>query len=43
MGARRYPSYDVGTGGRIVVSGPLGDPRRAIRITQDWFRAFREP
>ena len=43
MGARRYPSYDVGSGGRIVVSGPLGDPRRAIRITQDWFRAFREP
>ncbi|MYC65366.1 MAG: protein kinase [Acidobacteriia bacterium] len=43
MGARRYPSYDVGTGGRFVVSGPLGDPRRAIRITQDWFPAFREP
>lgn len=43
MGARRYPAYDVGSGGRIVVSGPLGDPRHAIRITQDWLPEFREP
>lgn len=44
MAARRYPSYDVGTGERFVVSGPLGGPRRrAIRVTQNWFAELRTP
>jgi hypothetical protein len=44
MTARRYPSYDVGTGERFVVSGPLGGPRRhAIRVTQNWFAELRTP
>ena len=44
MAARRYPSYDVGAGGRIVVSGPLGGQRRrAIRVTQNWSSEFSAP
>ena len=44
MAARRYPSYDVGAGGRFVVSGPLGGPRRrAIRVTQNWFSELSTP
>ncbi len=44
MALRRYPTYDVGAGGRIAIAGRIGGPtRQEMRVTQNWFSEFRKP